>query len=78
MKGAARIVRAEPRIAALDELGSMQLGPEEVLLVLHARFADGVDAAELAAVSRDLESRLRREHPSIKHVMFEFDAETSG
>jgi divalent metal cation (Fe/Co/Zn/Cd) transporter len=70
---ARRIIRSEAHIAALDELRSLQLGPEAVLLVLRARFADGVDAAEVARIGHALEARLREEHPSIQQVVFDFN-----
>jgi cation diffusion facilitator family transporter len=73
VEDAERIIRADDHIASLKELHSMQLGPSTVLLVLHARLTDGTDPAELARVSRDLESRLREEHPSIQRVLFDFD-----
>jgi cation diffusion facilitator family transporter len=69
---ARRLIAADADIAALDELRSLQLGPDDVMLVLRVRFRDGLAAGALAAVSRDLEARLRGEHPSIKHVVFDF------
>ena len=69
---ARRIIGADEHIRALERLRSLQLGPDHVLLVLGARFADGVDAAELPRISRALEARLRAEHPSIRQVVFDF------
>jgi cation diffusion facilitator family transporter len=73
LRDARRIITGDEHIASIEELRSLQLGPENVLLVLHARFADGIDAHQLSRVGRDLESRLRHEHPAIKHVVFDFD-----
>jgi cation diffusion facilitator family transporter len=73
LRDARRIIDADEHIAAIDQLRSLQLGPEDVLLVLHARFADGLSMRDLPRVSRALEVRLRDEHPSIKHVVFDFD-----
>lgn len=73
LRDARRIIASDEHIASLEELRSLQLGPEDVMLVLHARFADGLDAPQLSRVSRELESRLRHQHPTIKHVMFDFD-----
>ena len=70
---ARRIVAADEHIAAVARLRSLQLGPDEVLLVLHADFRDDVPAGQLGRISRALEERLRRAHPSIKHVVFDFD-----
>ena len=70
---ARRIVDADEHIRAVEGLRSRQLGPDSVLLVLHARFADDLEAAELPRISRALEVRLRREHPSIRRVVFDFD-----
>lgn len=50
----------------------MQLGPEAVLLVLGARWRDGIPVGELRRVSRELAARLGDAHPSIRHVVFDF------
>jgi cation diffusion facilitator family transporter len=73
LRDARRIIAADEHIADVGRLRSLQLGPEDVLLVLHARFADGVGARDLARISRALEAKLRDEHPSIQHVVFDFD-----
>jgi len=73
LRDARRIIADDEHIASIGKLRSLQLGPEDVLLVLHARFTDGVDAHQLSRVSRELESRLRHEHPTIKHVVFDLD-----
>jgi cation diffusion facilitator family transporter len=73
IEDARRIAAADEHVASVDEVRSLQLGPDDVLLVLHARFADGVRARDLPRVARALEARLRDEHPSIKHVVFDFE-----
>jgi cation diffusion facilitator family transporter len=72
LRDARRIVAADEHVAAVDDVRSLQLGPDDVLLVLHARFAPGVRAAELPRVANALEARLRAQHPSIKHLVFDF------
>ncbi len=73
MRDAERIIAADEHIRDVDQLRSLQLGPEHVLLVLHARFADGVGAAQLPRISRALERKLQARHPSIRQVVFDFD-----
>jgi len=70
---ARRIVSADAHIAAVEKLRSLQLGPDDVLLVVTARFAEGVDARELPEVSHALEALLKQAHPSVQEVLFRFD-----
>jgi cation diffusion facilitator family transporter len=72
MRDARRIIAADEHIASLKKLRSLQLGPDDVLLVLHARFDERIAARDLPRISHDLEARLQKEHPSIKHVVFDF------
>jgi cation diffusion facilitator family transporter len=72
LRDARRLVAADEHVAAVEEVRSLQLGPDDVLLVLHARFCDDLRATELPAVAQALEARLRAQHPSIKHVVFDF------
>jgi cation diffusion facilitator family transporter len=70
---ARRIAAHHVGIRAVDDLRTLQLGPDSVLVVLHARFADELTAHQVSRVGRDLEDELRRRHPSIQHVVFDFD-----
>jgi divalent metal cation (Fe/Co/Zn/Cd) transporter len=76
---ARRIIEETDAVGGIERLRTLQLGPEAVLLVLGARWRDGIPVHEMARVSRELESRLRAEHPSIRHVVFDFgDAKPKG
>ena len=72
LRDARRIIDADEHVAAVDDVRSLQLGPDDVLLVLSARFARDLRAVDLPAVAQALEARLRAQHPSIKHVVFDF------
>lgn len=69
---ARRVLDQSDAIDGIDGLRTLQLGPDTVLMVVRARWAGGLGVAELPRVRRELESRLRAEHPSIRHVVFEF------
>lgn len=69
---ARRIIEATDGVGRIERLRTLQLGPEAVLLVLGARWRDGIPVGELGRVSRDLEARLQKAHPSIRHVVFDF------
>ena len=68
-----RVIRAEEGLGTIDKLDSLQLGPDAVLLMLHARPDADLGAGELGEAARRLERRLRARHPSIRHVVFDFD-----
>lgn len=65
-------VRAElesgERIAAVQELLTLQLGPTSVLVAARIDFDDGADGASIEAASRDAEARLRERYPQVTYV----------
>lgn len=70
---ARRAVERHHAVSAVDDLRTLQLGPENVIMVLRARFREELRGGELARIGRELEASLKRRHPSIKHVVFDFD-----
>jgi cation diffusion facilitator family transporter len=65
-------VRAElesgERIAAVQELLTLHLGPGSVLIAARIDFDDVADGANIEAASRDAEARLRERYPQITYV----------
>jgi divalent metal cation (Fe/Co/Zn/Cd) transporter len=69
---ARRILAEDEHLVAVTKLRSLQLGPEDVLLVVTARFADDVRARDLPRIRSSIEARLQRAHPSIREIVFAF------
>jgi cation diffusion facilitator family transporter len=65
-----RVVGGYEELGVLEDLRTLQLGPDSILLALRMRLPPNLAAADLADVVRRLERDLRGEHASIKHVVF--------
>ena len=66
-----RIVGDDPRIVATNELLTMHLGPDDVLLTLSVDFKDGIESEEVETVISALETRIKSDFPQIKRVFIE-------
>ncbi len=65
------IVTAEPGIKRVNELLTMHLGPEDVLLNLSLDFGDGLSANQVEAVVSALEARIKERLPQVTRVFIE-------
>ena len=70
----AEAVAADPRIARVLHLITVQQGPGEVLLAAKVKLAEGVAAGEVVAVINELESRVRARAPEVRWSFIEPDA----
>lgn len=61
-------VTAQPQVKGIDEITTLQLGPEHVLVNMRVRFDDGVHAAEVVQVTDLLEGQIRERFPLVKHA----------
>lgn len=69
---AREIVTATDGLASLEEMRTLQLGPDAILVAIKARWQPWLSIGEVADRCRSLEERLRDAHPSIRHVVFDF------
>jgi cation diffusion facilitator family transporter len=69
---------ADPNIEFADCPLSMQLGPNEVLLGVKARFAPHLSRAEIGASIRGFEDRLRAARPEVRYISVEPVAATDA
>jgi cation diffusion facilitator family transporter len=74
LKSIAEIIRSEKAVRSLGKLLTMQLGPEEVLLVADVEFVPQLGTTELEEAIDRIESRLRSRHPSVKRMYFEAES----
>lgn len=69
-----RIARADPAVADVPWLKTMQLGPDQILVTLGVAFAEDDGAVDAAEAIDRLERSLRTAHDSVRHVFVEAEA----
>jgi cation diffusion facilitator family transporter len=62
------IVAADPRVNSIEEILSMHLGPNEILLAISVDFHDELNGAQIEAAARELTTALERAVPAITRV----------
>ena len=71
LDGIAAIIDADRRILAANEVLTMHLGPEDVLLNLSLDFRDDLSAGGVEAAVSELERRIKSDFPEITRVFIE-------
>jgi len=66
-----RILDDDPRILRINEILSMHLAPEDVLLNLSLDFADGLTSGQVKDAISEFEARIKTAHPAVKRVFIE-------
>jgi len=69
-----KIIRADSSVEDVGDLLTMQLGPEQVLLAVDIKFRREFDVQHLESIIDRLESRIRREEPTVKRIFIEADS----
>lgn len=62
------VLQSDPRVMAIDDLLSMHLGPQDILLALSIDFRDDMTSAEIEDAAQELSDALQECHKSIKRV----------
>lgn len=65
------IIAATPGVIATNEVLTMHLGPEDVLLNISIDFADDLSSVEVEASISALETQIKDTHPEIRRVFIE-------
>lgn len=71
LRGARRLIEAEPKVRGINELRSMHLGPRDVLLAVSVDFDDRVAAGEVEETLYRIERRLKQQYADIRRVFIE-------
>ncbi len=66
-----RLIADHPAILTTNEILTMHMGPEDVLLNLSVDFADGITSTDVEAAITGLERDIKTAHPEIKRVFIE-------
>ncbi len=69
--GIRRLITAHPAILTTNEILTMHMGPDDVLLNLSVDFADGITSGDVEAAITGLERDIKAAHPEIKRVFIE-------
>jgi cation diffusion facilitator family transporter len=64
-------VSRQPGVTGINELLTMHLGPEDVLLTVSLDFEDSLTDADVEASISAIESGIKAEHPEIKRIFIE-------
>lgn len=73
LDGVRDILKADPSVTAIDELLSMYLGPDEILLAATLDFKDGTTARQVREVSDRALAQLRKVEPRITKLFLRAD-----
>ena len=68
VSGVKNIVEAHPGILAVNELLTMHLGPEDILLNISIDFSDELTSGGVERAISDLERQIKETFPAIKRV----------
>lgn len=69
--GIREIVGEKAAIRAINELRTLHLGPDDILLALSVDFVDEVGSVEVEATINDLEKRIKAAYPAVKRLFIE-------
>jgi len=78
VRGIREIVRDAPGILHINELRTMHLAPQEILLALSVDFADGISSEVVEAAVSQLERRIKDAYPEVRRVFIEVQAKQAG
>lgn len=66
-----KIIESEKTVLSLNELLSMHLGPQDILITMSVDFIDGLKAEAVEQIISDLEKQIKSAHPFIKRLFIE-------
>lgn len=73
------IISADSAVERVGDLLTMQLGPEEVLLNVNIQFRRSLSLEQLESAIERIESRIRKEEPSVQRIFIEAESfKTAG
>jgi divalent metal cation (Fe/Co/Zn/Cd) transporter len=69
-----QIIASEASVVRVGDVLTMQLGPDEVLLVAEVDFRDELGSLDLKRSIDDIERRVREQNPAVKRIFFEAES----
>ena len=74
VEGIRGIVTAQPEVLRLNEVLTMHIGPQDILVNLSVEFRDECHADGIEAAVARMDSAIRREHPNVRRVFIEAES----
>jgi divalent metal cation (Fe/Co/Zn/Cd) transporter len=68
------IALADPAVAGLGVVLTMQLRPDDVLLNIEVQFTEGLPAEEIHAAAHRVEERITEPYPEASRIVIEVEA----
>ena len=72
--GIRRIVRAQPAVRHVNEVLTMHMGPEFILVNISVDFADNIRAGEMEEAAAHMDHQIKTSFPNVKRVFIEAEA----
>ncbi|ODA68707.1 Ferrous-iron efflux pump FieF [Methyloligella halotolerans] len=69
------IVESSPNVLHLNEIRTMHLAPQEILLALSIDFSDEMSSAEVEEAVSQLEMKIKKAHPMVTRIFIEVQSE---
>jgi len=76
--GIRALVIARPEVDHLNEVLTMHMGPEFILLNLSVKFRDEFTAPDIEAAVRSMEKQIKGSYPEVKRIFIEAEARDDG
>lgn len=78
LQGIRGLVNAQSQVRSIDEITTLHMGPEYVLVNMRVRFDDGAPASDIEQITDFLEEQIRELSPLIKRVYVKAAVRTKG
>jgi divalent metal cation (Fe/Co/Zn/Cd) transporter len=72
--GIRRIVRSQPAVRHVNEVLTMHMGPEFILVNISVDFADNIRAGEIEDTAAQMDHQIKTGFPNVKRVFIEAEA----
>ena len=76
--GIRELVRSAPEVRHVNEVLTMHMGPDFILLNLGVKFADEIRAPDLEEAVRRLEQEIKQAYPEVKRIFIEAEERLAG
>jgi cation diffusion facilitator family transporter len=74
VQGIREIARSSARVEHVNEILTMHMGPEFILVNLSVEFVDSASADDIEAIIAEMDSRIKQTYPNVKRVFVEAEA----
>lgn len=74
IKGIRKLANEQPEVLGINELRTMHLGPEDVLLALSLDFKNNLNAGQVEATVSHLEKQIKERYQEIRRVFIEIQS----